>query len=175
MTDQRMIGVVLALVLLAGCGGQQATAPTASPPPTPTIQAATSAPQAVTPQASAAPDAPTAAATAPVSGTITFEQPPEWARGAVIYQLFVRVFTPEGTLAAATARLPEIRDLGVDIVYLLPIQPIGQERRKGALGSPYSIRDYRAIDPALGTAQEYHAFVDKAHESGHACDHGSCR
>lgn len=166
MTYQRLTGLFLALALLASCGGQQAAAPTASPPTATSSQAATSAPQAATPQASAAPDATSATATRPVSDTITFEQPPEWARGAVMYQLFVRVFTPEGTLAAATARLPEIRDLGIDIVYLLPIQPIGQERRKGALGSPYSIRDYRAIDPALGTTQEYHAFVDKAHALG---------
>lgn len=95
-----------------------------------------------------------------------YPQPPAWARGAVIYQLFVRAFTLEGTFTAANARLPELRDLGVEIILLLPIHPTGQENRAGSLGSPYSIRDYRAIDPALGTEADFQQFIDTAHALG---------
>lgn len=158
------------LVLLAGCGG----AAVAPPAATTTVAVTSPAPEATTAVPATVPAAtPTLAATStavPESETETaqaaateFNPPPEWARGATIYQVFVRTFTPEGTIAAATARLPEIRDLGADIVYLLPIHPIGAERRKGSLGSPYSVRDYRAIDPALGTADDFRAFVEQAH------------
>ncbi|NUM48331.1 MAG: alpha-glucosidase C-terminal domain-containing protein, partial [Anaerolineales bacterium] len=93
-------------------------------------------------------------------------QPPAWARGAVIYQLFVRAFTLEGTFAAATERLPELQDMGIEIILLLPIHPTGQEHRIGSLGSPYSIRDYRALDPALGTEDDFRHFIETAHALG---------
>ncbi len=93
-------------------------------------------------------------------------QPPAWARGAVVYQLFVQVFTPEGTLAAATKRLPEVRALDVDIIMLLPVHPTGMKNRVGSHGSPYSIRDYRSIDPALGTDEEFRQFIQTAHQLG---------
>lgn len=163
-------GVMALLVMLAGCG-QAAVAPPAA---TTAPAVASQSPSATTSATATVPAAtPTIAATGTSiaatetettqANVIEFNQPPEWARGATIYQIFVRAFTPEGTIAAATARLPEIRDLGVDVVYLLPIHPIGAERRKGSLGSPYSVRDYRAIDPALGTAADFRAFVEKAH------------
>jgi len=91
---------------------------------------------------------------------------PAWARDAVIYQIFVRPFTPEGTLAAAQKRLPDLKDLGVNLIYLMPIHPIGKVNRKGTLGSPYSVQDYQAIEPALGTEADLKAFVDAAHGLG---------
>lgn len=91
---------------------------------------------------------------------------PGWVRDAVIYQVFVRAFTEEGTIRALTEQVPAIADLGVDTVYLMPIHPIGREARLGSLGSPYSIQDYYAIDPALGTKEDFRAFVNTAHAHG---------
>ena len=88
------------------------------------------------------------------------------ARDEVIYEMFVRNVTPEGTLAAATRRLPAIRDLGATTVWLMPIYPIGEVKRKGSLGSPYSITDYTAVSPELGTLDDLRAFVDEAHRLG---------
>lgn len=91
---------------------------------------------------------------------------PPWSRKAVIYQVNTRQFTPEGTLQAATRELPRLKALGVDILWLMPIQPIGTKNRKGTLGSPYSISDYRAVNPELGSKADLKAFVDAAHASG---------
>ena len=75
-------------------------------------------------------------------------------RGALIYQVFVRDYSQDGTFDSVTADLPRIKSLGSDIVHLLPIHPIGVKNRKGTYGSPYAIRDYRAIDPGYGTQQQ---------------------
>ena len=85
---------------------------------------------------------------------------------AVIYQCFARNHGPNGTLADVTADLPRIAGLGVDVLYLMPIQPIGVAGRKGSVGSPYAIRDYRAIDPALGSEEDFAALVDRANGLG---------
>ena len=84
-----------------------------------------------------------------------------WSRSAVLYEMNLRQATPEGTLAAAAERLGFLRDLGIDAVWLMPHYPIGEVGRKGSLGSYYSIRDYRAVDPELGTLADFDAFVDK--------------
>ena len=83
-----------------------------------------------------------------------------------IYEMFVRSATPEGTLRAAQARLSELDALGIDVVWLMPIHPIGEVDRKGRLGSPYAVRDYRGVDPAIGTVDDVRAFVDAAHGLG---------
>lgn len=101
---------------------------------------------------------------APVAGDTTFF--PSWSRDAVIYEVNVRQFTPEGTFAALEAHLPRLRELGVDILWLMPVQPIGLENRKGGLGSPYSIRDYTAVNPEFGTEADFRRFVDAAHRHG---------
>ena len=92
--------------------------------------------------------------------------PPEWTRTAVIYEVNVRQYTPEGTFAALQTHLPRLRDLGVDILWLMPIQPIGRLNRKGSLGSYYSVADYTAINPEFGTEADFRAFVDAAHAQG---------
>ena len=81
-------------------------------------------------------------------------------RNLTIYQVFVRNHTPAGDFAGLRRDLDRIKDLGVDFVYLLPIHPIGVKNRKGTLGSPYSIRDYRAINPEYGTMADFKALVD---------------
>jgi len=89
-----------------------------------------------------------------------------WSRQAAIYQVNVRQFTAEGTLKAAQAELPRLARMGVDILWLMPIQPIGQLHRKGTLGSYYSIRDYNAVNPEFGTLADARAFVQAAHALG---------
>lgn len=91
---------------------------------------------------------------------------PDWVADAVIYQLNTRQFTAEGTFAAAQEQLPRLAEMGVDIVWLMPIHPIGEERRKGTMGSPYAVMDYRAVNPELGTEEDFRAFVDAAHAQG---------
>ena len=93
-------------------------------------------------------------------------QHPEWSYGAVLYEMNVRQLTPEGTLRAATSKLPFLKDLGVDAVWLMPVYPIGEAGRKGSLGSYYSIRDYCAVNPELGTMADFDAFVAEAHRLG---------
>lgn len=91
---------------------------------------------------------------------------PEWTRNATLYELNTRQFTPEGTFAAAERQLPRLAELGVDIVWLMPIHPIGELNRKGTLGSPYSVRDYYAVNPEFGTLDDLKSFVNAAHALG---------
>jgi len=87
-------------------------------------------------------------------------------RSSVIYQVFPRNHGPSGRLADVTADLPRIAALGVDVVYLMPVHPIGAEGRKGSLGSPYAIRDYRAVNPDLGTLADVDDLIAAAHGLG---------
>ncbi|HSR70704.1 MAG TPA: alpha-amylase family glycosyl hydrolase [Acidobacteriota bacterium] len=91
---------------------------------------------------------------------------PEWSRDAVIYQINTRQFTEAGTFKAAQAHFPRLRDLGVDILWLMPIHEIGQRNRKGSLGSPYSVKDYYSVNPEFGTLEDFKDFVEAAHEQG---------
>lgn len=91
---------------------------------------------------------------------------PEWARDGVVYEVFPRVFSPAGNLAGVTARLDAIRELGATVVWLMPVHPIGQEKRKGSYGSPYSIRDLDAVNPDYGTADDLRTLVREAHGRG---------
>ena len=91
---------------------------------------------------------------------------PEWTADAVIYEVNVRQYSQEGTLKAVEEHLPRLRELGVDILWFMPIYPIGEQERKGELGSYYSIRDYKAVNPEFGTIEDFRSVVDKAHELG---------
>lgn len=91
---------------------------------------------------------------------------PVWLRDGVIYQIFPRQFSAQGDFAGITARLDELKDLGVNILWLMPIHPIGEKMRKGSLGSPYAVRDYYAIDPANGTEADLKRLVTEAHRRG---------
>lgn len=87
-------------------------------------------------------------------------------RNQLIYSVFVRNYSESGKFAAVTNDLQRIKDLGTDILWLLPINPIGEENRKGTLGSPYAIKDYRGINPEYGTLDDFKALTAKAHELG---------
>lgn len=98
--------------------------------------------------------------------TIDYMMNAVWSRNAVLYEMNLRQTTSEGTLAAAAERLGFLRDLGIDAVWLMPHYPIGKVGRKGSLGSYYSIRDYRAVNPEFGTMADFDAFVRRAHALG---------
>ncbi|MGC8865572.1 MAG: alpha-amylase family glycosyl hydrolase [Bacteroidales bacterium] len=91
---------------------------------------------------------------------------PEWARDASIYEVNVRQYTAEGTFNAFAEHLPRLKDMGVKILWIMPIHPIGEINRKGNLGSYYSVKDYLAVNPELGTLEDFKALVNKAHELG---------
>ena len=91
---------------------------------------------------------------------------PEWARAAVIYEVFPRQFSPTGNFAGVTARLDELKALGVDAIWLMPIHPVGRLKAKGTVGSPYAVRDYYAVNPDYGTKEDFRALVVAAHKRG---------
>ena len=91
---------------------------------------------------------------------------PEWSYSAILYEMNIRQFTTEGTFRAASERLPFLRSIGVDAIWLMPIYPIGEEDRKGSLGSYYSIRDYKGVNPEFGSEADLRDFITKAHALG---------
>lgn len=84
----------------------------------------------------------------------------------LLYSVYVRSHTPEGTFRAIIPDLDRIRALGTDIIWFMPIHPIGVEGKKGSLGCPYANRDYRDVNPAYGTLEDFRALVDAIHERG---------
>ena len=91
---------------------------------------------------------------------------PDWAKNATIYEVNIRQFTPEGTFKAFETHLPRLKKMGVDILWLMPIHPIGVENRKGGLGSYYAISDYKAVNPEFGTLDEFKKLVKSAQAQG---------
>jgi glycosidase len=89
-----------------------------------------------------------------------------WSRNANIYEVNVRQFTQEGTFKAMARHLPRLKKMGVDILWLMPIIPIGAKNRKGPLGSYYAVRDYTAVNPEFGTVDDLRQLVRQAHAQG---------
>ncbi len=94
---------------------------------------------------------------------------PKTLRNQMMYQIFVRNYSKEGTFAQVEKDLPRIKALGADIIWLMPIHPIGRAQRKGSLGSPYAISDYRAVNPEFGTLEDFQSLVAAIHEMGMKC------
>ena len=93
-------------------------------------------------------------------------QSPEWLRDAVIYEVFPRAFSPTGDFKGVTAQLDRLKALGVTVLWLMPIHPMGKLKAKGTLGSPYAVRDFDAINPDYGTPNDLKQLVDSAHRRG---------
>ncbi len=91
---------------------------------------------------------------------------PEFIKQSNIYEVNVRQYTPEGTFKAFEASLPRLKEMGVDILWFMPITPISVVDRKGTLGSYYAVSDYTAVNPEFGTMEDWKALVKKAHEMG---------
>jgi glycosidase len=90
----------------------------------------------------------------------------EWVKDAVIYEVYLRSFSKEGTFAGLERRVPELKDLGVTVLWLMPIHPVGVVKRKGTLGSPYSVQDYYAVNPEFGTMQDFKRLLNAVHRNG---------
>ena len=89
---------------------------------------------------------------------------PDWSKNAAIYEVNIRQFTPEGTFEAFEEHLPRLKAMGVDILWLMPINPIGDLKRKGTLGSYYAVKDYKDVNPEFGTLEDFQSLVDKIHQ-----------
>ena len=90
-------------------------------------------------------------------------------RRSVIYELYVRSHTPQGTFRAVVPDLDRIAALGVDIIWLMPIHPIGVKNKKGSLGCPYANRDYRTVNPEYGTLEDFLFLVEEIPRRGMKC------
>jgi cyclomaltodextrinase len=87
----------------------------------------------------------------------------DWVRNAVIYELYVRSFSKEGTFKGVEGRLAELKSLGVDVLWLMPIHPVGEINRKGKLGSPYAVQDYYEVNEEFGTLDDFKSLVGAVH------------
>jgi len=92
------------------------------------------------------------------------QQPTNWANNANVYEVNIRQYTPEGTINAFRKHLPRLQKMGVNILWLMPINPIGEKNRKGSLGSYYAVKDYEAVNPEYGTLDDLKALVNEAHQ-----------
>jgi alpha-amylase len=91
---------------------------------------------------------------------------PEWSKNMVLYEVNLRQYTDSGTLKAFEKHLPRLKALGIDVLWFMPVYPIGVENRKGGLGSYYSVKDYMNVNPEFGTLEDMKRVIDKAHELG---------
>lgn len=91
---------------------------------------------------------------------------PEWIKNATIYELNIRQFSQEGTFKAVEKQLPRLKKMGIDIIWLMPIHPIGEINRKGSLGSYYSVKDYYGVNPEFGTEEDFRNLVNAIHKQG---------
>lgn len=105
---------------------------------------------------------------------------PDWLKNAVIYEVNLRQGTPERTINGFRKELPRLKDLGVDVLWLMPLHPISELNRKGTLGSYYAVADYKAVNPEFGTIDDLRALVEDAHNLNMAviidevCNHSGC-
>ena len=90
-------------------------------------------------------------------------------RDSIIYSIYVRNHTPEGTFLSVIPDLERIKALGTDIVWFMPIHPIGEKNKKGSLGCPYANRDYRTVNPCYGTPGDFRALTEAIHALGMKC------
>lgn len=90
------------------------------------------------------------------------------SQDATIYQVNIRAFSEEGTLQGVIDRMDHIESLGVNVLYLMPVYPVGEERSAGGLGSPYAVRDFKAVNPEFGSLDDLRALVEEAHKRGMA-------
>ncbi|MFY1045984.1 alpha-amylase family glycosyl hydrolase [Chryseobacterium sp. GP-SGM7] len=91
---------------------------------------------------------------------------PEWVKNATLYELNIRQFSKEGNFVAVKKQIPRLKKMGIDIIWLMPIHPIGEVHRKGTLGSYYSVKDYYAINPEFGTEDDFRELVKAVHNEG---------
>jgi len=91
---------------------------------------------------------------------------PEWSKNANIYEVNIRQYTHEGTFNAFSSHLERLKEMGVDILWLMPVTPVGELNRKGTLGSYYAVKDYTSVNPEFGSLDDFKKLVSKAHGMG---------
>ncbi|MBB4079421.1 glycosidase [Lewinella aquimaris] len=91
---------------------------------------------------------------------------PDWHKDAVIYEVNTRIYTPEGNFAAFQEHLPRLAEMGVDLLWFMPVHPVSEKNRKGELGSPYAVADYRAVNPDFGTKEDFKQLMAAIHAAG---------
>ncbi|KQM58976.1 alpha-amylase family glycosyl hydrolase [Chryseobacterium sp. Leaf201] len=91
---------------------------------------------------------------------------PDWVKNATLYELNIRQFSDEGSFKAIEQQLPRLKKIGIDIIWLMPVHPIGETHRKGSLGSYYSVKDYYGVSPEFGTEQDFRNLVSAIHQQG---------
>jgi cyclomaltodextrinase / maltogenic alpha-amylase / neopullulanase len=113
-----------------------------------------------------------------VTANFSFAQPPrdfsketarasrEWVKDAVIYEIYPRAFSNKGDFNSITADLDRLKDLGVTVLWLMPVHPVGREKAKGTIGSPYAVKDYYAINPDYGTREDLRRLISESHKRG---------
>ena len=94
------------------------------------------------------------------------KSPPEWSKNSTIYEVNLRQYSHEGTIEAFRNDLGRIKELGIDILWFMPIHPIGEKNRKGTEGSYYSVKDYKQIHSDYGTIEDFKSLVSEAHKLG---------
>lgn len=91
---------------------------------------------------------------------------PEWVKNATVYELNIRQFSEEGSFKAVEKQLARLKKMGIDIIWLMPVHPIGELHRKGSLGSNYSVKDYYGISSEFGTEKDFRDLVAAIHQQG---------
>jgi glycosidase len=107
-----------------------------------------------------------AAPALPQTDGVSLVHHPAWAESATLYEVNIRQYTPEGSFRAFEAHLPRLRAMGIDILWIMPVNPISKEKRKGTLGSYYAVSDYKAVNPEYGTLEDFRHLVQSAHAQG---------
>jgi len=102
----------------------------------------------------------------PLNVTTQKFSPPEWSYNKAIYEVNVRQYSEEGTFKAFEKHLPRLKELGADILWFMPINPIGEKNRKGTLGSYYSVKNYTKVNPEFGTLDEFKFLIKMIHKMG---------
>lgn len=91
---------------------------------------------------------------------------PAWAKNANIYEVNIRQYTKEGTFNAFAKHLPRLKEMGVDILWLMPVFPVSTTKKKGEIGSYYAVSDYLKLNPKFGKVSDFKALIQQAHELG---------
>jgi alpha-amylase len=101
----------------------------------------------------------------------TFTKPrvPDWHKNANIYEVNLRHYTPEGTFRSFESHISRLKEMGVDILWFMPIHEISKAKRKGALGSPYAVKDYKGVNPDYGTMDDFKHMLKAIHDAGMYC------
>ncbi|OYU37004.1 alpha-amylase family glycosyl hydrolase [Novosphingobium sp. PASSN1] len=102
----------------------------------------------------------------PITDGVSAVKHPDWSQRATIYEVNIRQYTPEGTFRAFEQHLPRLRKMGVDVLWIMPVNPIAKQERKGSLGSYYAVSDYLAVNPEYGDMADFKHLVNAAHQQG---------